>query len=327
VHQLKIQMVGLIGALVALFAIGRLNQPPFDVASTPAGIHLLTAALVIALVVTNLASRVPSTVLVAGIAVTYVGSRAFVLDPDAVLAGASAASTAFEVAFASLAVMLAVRVGRGLNQFEESIANITLDDLSNVMTLADARDDIAIEMSRARRHERPLTVTVLSFDPRSVHTSLHEIVHDVQQRMMQRYIMSGLARVAAQTTRRGDIVVQDSAANRVIVLSPESTPGQLDALTHRLQESAYRTLGLPVRFGTAGFPNTALTFEDLVAQASGEADSDNRMIDFDQRASTRSGYALDGATVSSVRPLYRDVDDAAISASHLGDHAHAVHGD
>lgn len=320
-------MVGLIGALVALFAIGRLNQSPFDVASTPAGLHLLTAALVVALVVTRLSSQIPSTVLVAGTAVTYIGSRAFVIDPDAVLAGASAIMTAFEVGFASLSVMLAVRVGRGLNQFEESIANITLDDLSNVMTLAGARDDIAIEMSRARRHERPLTVTVLSFDPRSVHASLHEIVRDVQQRMMQRYIMSGLARVAAQTTRRGDIVVQDSAANRVIVLSPESTPGQLDALTHRLQESAYRTLGLPVRFGTAGFPNTALTFEDLVEHASGDAASDREMIDFDQREPVRPDYAREGVPVSSVRSLYRGVDDAAIPSPHLGEHAHAVHGD
>jgi hypothetical protein len=327
VHQLKLQMVALISALVTLFAIGRLNQSPLDVASTPAGVHLLTAALVVALVVTKLSKRVPSTVLIAGVAVTYVGSRAFVHDPDAVLTGASAVVTALEVGFAALSVILAVSVGRGLDQFEESIANITLDDLSSVVTLSNARDEIAIEMSRARRHERPLTVTVLSFDPRAVHASLHEIVRDVQQRMMQRYIMSGLARVAAETTRRGDIVVQDPAENRVIVLSPESTPGQLDALTHRLQESAYRSLGIPVRFGTAGFPNSALTFEDLVTHASGEAATDTATIGFEHRATVRPEFALEGANVSAMRPLYRDVDDAAIPAQHLGEHAHAAHAD
>ncbi|HYI14173.1 MAG TPA: hypothetical protein VEX37_02205, partial [Thermomicrobiales bacterium] len=221
---MKLQFVGLIGALVALFSVGRLDLALFDEASAPASVYILTAALVVWLVVSRASFRIPSAVLVAGIAVVYIGSRAFVHDTDVVGSGASALVTAVEVALASLSVMLAVRVARGLNQFEESIANITLDDLSSVTTLEAARGDIAVEMSRARRHERPLTVTVLSFDPRAVHASLHEIVRDVQQRMMQRYIMSGLARVAAQTTRRGDIVVQDPVANRVIVLSPESTP-------------------------------------------------------------------------------------------------------
>src|SRR5687768_13203303 len=118
--------------------------------------------------------------------------------------------------------------------------------------------------------------------------------------------MSGLARVAAPTTRRGDIVVQDPAANRVIMLNPESAPGQLDALTHRLQDSAYRTLGIPVRFGTAGFPNTALTFEDLVEHASGDAESNRASDRMDQRAPARSGFGRDGITVSPVRSLYRD---------------------
>lgn len=327
VHHLKLSLVGLIGALVALFSVGRLDQPGFDVAVTPAGVHLITAILVIALVVSRLSFNMSSTVLVAGVAVGYVASRAFVHDPDAVRTGASALLTAIEIALASVSILLAVRVSRGLNQFEESIANITLEELPGVTTLAAARDDIAIEMSRARRHERPLTVTVLSFDPRAVHASLHEIVRDVQRRMMQRYIMSGLARVAAQTTRRGDIVVQDPAANRVIVLSPESSPAQLEALTQRLQESACRSLGIPVRFGSAGFPTTALTFEDLVAHASGDAAIDQEVGIAEQRPRKRTGFGAEVAAVTTMRSLYRDVDDAPAVASHIREPVHAVHGD
>ncbi|MEX1157558.1 MAG: hypothetical protein WEC79_01355 [Thermomicrobiales bacterium] len=275
-HQLKVSLVGLVGVLAALFSIGRLDRAPFDLAITPAAVHLVTAAIVIAIVATRLSTRVPSGALVAFIAVTYVAARAFVIDSNAVWSGASAVLTTAEVALSSMAVLLAVRVAQGMNEYVDSVANITLDDVSRVMTLDAAHNDIAIEMSRARRHERPLTVTVLSFDPRAVHASLHQIVRDVQQRMMQRYIMSGLARVTAETTRRGDIVVQDPARNRVIVLSPESSPGQLEALTLRLQQTAYRTLGIPVRFGSAGFPHTALTFDDLVAHASGDAEADSQ---------------------------------------------------
>jgi hypothetical protein len=144
--------------------------------------------------------------------------------------------------------------------------------------------------------------------------------------MMHRYIMSGLARVAAQTTRRGDIVVQDPAANRVIVLSPESTPGQLDALTNRLLESAYRLLGIPIRFGSAGFPVSALTFDDLVSHASGDADADVELAGIGRAHPVRKGSAPDAAALPAMRSLYRGVGDAG-SAAQLGEAMQAVNGD
>ena len=310
-----------------LFSIGTLVPLPENARTTPTGIHLLMIALVVALVGTRLSNRIPSAIIVTVIAIGYVSSRALFEDATTVRSTASGFVMAIEVGFAALAALLAIRVSRGLNQFEASVANITLDETAGVMTLAAAREDIAIEMSRARRHERPLTVTVLSFDPRAVHASLHEIVRDVQQRMLQRYIMSGLARVAAQTTRRGDIVVQDPAANRVIVLSPESSPVQLDALTQRLQKSAYRSLGIPIRFGSAGFPNSALTFDDLVAHASGDADIEREIVVPEKRRRPRTAVNSEGAPVPSMRSLYRSVDDVPTAAPHLDEHAQAMHGD
>lgn len=325
-HHLRVSIVGLVAALVALFAIESVVQSTVDVMSTPIGVHFAIAALVGVLLTTRLALYVPATALVTGVGVGYVGMLAFASSTDAAFTGVAAVVVAAEIGVASLAVLLAVEVAKGLHQFEDSIVNITLDEMPGVMTLASASDDIAIEMSRARRHERPLTVTVLAFDPNAVHASLHEIVRDVQQRMMQRYIMSGLARVAAQTTRRGDIVVQDPAANRVIVVSPESSPEQLDALKQRLNDSAYRTLGIPVRFGTAGFPTTALTFEDLVAHASGNAESPSIPAQ-ERRPRVRPATAPDLAPQSAVRSLYREVDAPIPASQHLSDPVHAIHGD
>jgi hypothetical protein len=265
----------------------------------------------------------PPASFVVGVGIVYCGTLAFVGGEPYSVQGAIL--MAIEVGLASASVLAAVRVAKGLREFEESVANITLGEQSGVVSLADAREDIAIEMSRARRHERPLTVTVLSYEPEDVHASLHNLVRDVQERMMQRYIMSSLARVAAETTRRGDIVVQDTAANRVIVLSPESTPEQLDALTHRLHDSAYRTLGIPVRSGVAGFPHTALTFEDLVASASGEVEAEAPLGRPEARKPVPAGFGAQPGSFPVVRNLYRDVDDVA--SGHLGEPAHAIHGD
>jgi hypothetical protein len=320
---MKLHIIALIAGLAALFSIDRLNRASFDLAATPTSFHLLTAGLVILLLVTRLAQRVPPAALVAVVAVTYCGSLAFV-DGER-FSGMGALLMALEVGLACAAVATAFRVAKGLREFEESVENITLGEQLGVMSLADARQDIAIEMSRARRHERPLTVTVLSYEPENVHASLHNLVQEVQQRMMQRYIMSGLASVAAQSTRRGDIVVEDTAANRVIVLSPESTPEQLDALTHRLRDSAYRSLNIPVRFGVAGFPDSALTFEDLVATASGEASAGRPFNQPHANTPVPTGIGAEPATYPSVRTLFRETDDVA--ASHMGEPAHAIHGD
>lgn len=320
---MKLQIVGLIAGLAALFSIDHLNRSSFDLAATPTIVHLITAGLVLLLLVTRISQWLPSAAVVAGVAVIYSGSLAFIDGQR--FSGEGALLMAFEIGLASACVLAAIRVGRGLREFEESVTNITLGDLAGVMAIEDSREDIAIEMSRARRHERPLTVTVLSYDPDDVHASLHNLVRDVQQRMMQRYIMSGLARVAAQTTRRGDIVVEDTAANRVIVLSPESTPEQLDALTHRLHESAYRSLGIPVRSGVAGFPHSALTFEDLVETASGEAKAGWQVAQPETRVPAPAGSGAETGPRPAVRTLYRDVDD--VPAPHLREPAHAIHGD
>lgn len=327
-RQLKLSFVGLIASLAALFSIGPLSQMSAGGGSVPVAAHLLTAVLVLALITTRLSLRAPAAILVAGTAVIYVASRAFGDDSNNVGSVSTALLTALDVALASMTVLLSIRVAHGLRQFEESVENITLDERTGVVSLECAREDIAIEMSRARRHERPLTVTVLTFDPRAVHASLHEIVRDVQQRMMHRYIMSGLARVAAQTTRRGDIVVQDPAANRVIVLSPESTPGQLDALTNRLQESAYHSLGVPIRLGSAGFPASALTFDDLVAHASGDADADTaiELSGLARAYPVRTGPTPDAAALPAMRTLYRGAADAG-TTSQLGETARVVNGD
>jgi hypothetical protein len=172
-----------------------------------------------------------------------------------------------------MAVLLAQRIAFALREFEDAVANITIADSMRIKQIEAAQDDIGVEMARARRHERPLTVTVMTVEPASIQASLHRIVREVQRAMMQRYILSGLARVASQRTRRGDMVVQDTAGNRIIIVSPEASPAQVETLVERLRDSAEEALGLPVQLGVSGFPHNALTFDDLVESATALASS------------------------------------------------------
>jgi hypothetical protein len=271
VYRLRNYYVALVVLLAMLFTAGHVQLGSVDVSKTPLYVHALTAVYVAAILLVPRLSRYPSLLLASVIAVGYLLARSYATDPGAWWSPDTTYLAVLEIVVASLAVVVAQRIAFALREFEDAVANITIGDSTRVKTLDVAQEDIAVEMSRARRYERPLTVTVMAVEPGSIQASLHRVVRDVQRAMMQRYILSGLARVAAQRTRRGDIVVQDTVGNRIIIVSPEASPGQIETLVHRLRDTAEDTLGLPVQLGVAGFPHNALTFEDLISSATGEA--------------------------------------------------------
>lgn len=266
--RFRVGFGGLVGALAALALLSSATYGDWGGNQGSLLLLAIVALLTATIVLTRALAGVPTVVLGGVVVAAFIATRANPLVTELMWSGWEPVLGLLELSLGVAAVLAARSVAVNIVEFEDAVANITFGDLSRVRSLDAASDEIAVEMSRARRHERPLTVTVLSAEASAVHGSLHRVVQEVQLGMMQRYIMSGLARLAAQTTRRGDIVVQDAANNRVIVLSPEAMPEQVEHLAGRLQFIAADRLGLPVRYGSAGFPSQALTFDDLVAQAS-----------------------------------------------------------
>lgn len=270
-NRMRLQLSLLVGVVSMLFVVGQVGGTSADDNVQSFGFFALVGSLVALVLLVRSFHRMPVTVVGGIVLALMVVTRAGAVATSDTVAVQSLGVAIIEIVLAIGALVLAQRVAVGLDEFDDAVANITLGDLTRIKSLHAAEDDIAIEMSRARRHERPLTVTVLSVDADGVEAPLHRIVQDVQKSMVQRYVMSGLARLAAQTTRRGDIVVQDAANNRVIILSPEASPEQVENLADRLRSTAHERLGLPVRYGSAGFPHNALTFTDLVDHAASMA--------------------------------------------------------
>lgn len=266
-RRLRYSAVALVLLLGGLLAVGRLDVAGVS-GPTPYPVLFMVVATVAALLlVPRLAGAAP-TALAAVVALGVVVLEAYAVDGIALDGGARFWQTLAEVTLAVLSVLVARRMARQLDEVEDVVANVTIADARRVKSLEDAEQDIAVEMARARRHERPLTVTVLSVDPDTISGQLHQVVRDIQQRMLQRYVLSGLARLVAQSTRRGDLVVQDPVGRRVIIISPEAEPHQIEVLAQRLQIAARETLGVPIELGLAAFPESALTFDDLVERAS-----------------------------------------------------------
>jgi hypothetical protein len=89
---------------------------------------------------------------------------------------------------------------------------------------------------------------------------------EVQRALRTRYVRGRLARVIADHLRRSDLLFEDPTTGRFVVVSPETLPEGAALLAERIRQAA-RLLEIEVRSGSACFPEHAIAFEQLLAQA------------------------------------------------------------
>ena len=172
-----------------------------------------------------------------------------------------------EVTFLSIIVLLSQKVAEHLRDFEEAVENITLSGLNRPhKALGDSLSDIQNQMYLSRRHDRPLSIIVLRTEAPELQILWNRAVKEVQDAMMSRYVASRVVRVLDQQLRRTDLVVHNEDGSFVVVC-PETDGSKLRTMTERIRSSVEEQLGVAVLCGSASFPDAALTFEELLAQA------------------------------------------------------------
>lgn len=176
--------------------------------------------------------------------------------------------TITEVLMVTLLIAWAHAFSRQMHDVEETIANITLFDVSKrVRRLEEAREEISTELVRSRRHGLSLSVLIVKLEPESIRANLNRAVQDVMQAMMSRYVYTSLVRAIDKDLRRTDMILEQPNNNEIVLLLPDTTGVGSFNLAERVQEIASRNLGISVSCGIASFPDEALTFEDLVRKA------------------------------------------------------------
>jgi hypothetical protein len=178
-----------------------------------------------------------------------------------------------EAVFVMLAAGLAHRVAIGLDQIDETLGTVVFGEPGALaLDSPQAASEILTEIARSRRHDRPLIVTVVAPRPASLELAVDRAAEDVQRAIRERYVSTQLSRAMGQRLRRSDLVFRDEATGRFVVLSPETGPEGADYVVERIREAS-RAASVEVDAGTATFPDTAFSFEALVAAA--EADLAN----------------------------------------------------
>lgn len=196
-------------------------------------------------------------------------------------------------AFAALSALLAQRTAAALDEIEEVLGTVVFGESPALpLDAPRAANEILGEMARSRRHDRPLTVTVISPDPASLHSAIDDAHEDVQRAMRARYVHGELGRTIAAQLRRSDLLFEDPQTGRFVILSPETGPDGIGLLVARIREATGRTR-VRLAAGSASFPHHALTFEQLVekAQQSLEEPAEPEPLDWRKAATRAEGVA------------------------------------
>lgn len=176
--------------------------------------------------------------------------------------------TLTECALLTIGVILARDLDQQLMDYEKALAEIGLPKSSQKIYVWDeAADLVKTEFIRSRRYNHPISLMVIEPTTESLKVQLNRMERDVHRIMMDRFMHTSLARLAAGEARRTDLVIEIENEKRVLVLFPETKPEGLGIFAERIQQLAKEELGLALNFGVASFPDDALTFEDLQQKA------------------------------------------------------------
>jgi len=176
--------------------------------------------------------------------------------------------TITELTFITLTVILTFQVTSGLLQFELAVEDLTLTEQgTRVLNMTDADTLVAVEFARGRRHHRPISVVVIEPKPEALEETRTAMIRELQNAMMNRYIVNNLARKLNASLRRSDLVMEHPSKNRLVIMSPETSLDGVYELMGRIRSVAQGQIGLDIACGAASFPHEAVTFVELLHQA------------------------------------------------------------
>lgn len=251
------------------FNIERLDVgTSLDIVDLQSFVYLIGALAVFSTILLPEKWRPRSLIWMALWVIIYIVLKLSVFNARPILGGIYTYLTVTEIAMIALFVLTAIRVARDLIDVEDTVANVTLIDVSErVKRMEEAEDDISKEFARSRRYASPLSVMVLKIDTEEVTFNVQRTAEEILQGMMKRYATNKLIRLLDQELRRTDMVLEKTKDNQVILVLPETNAQGTEILADRIRSIVKKQIGIDISTGFASFPDAALTFNDLLKQA------------------------------------------------------------
>ena len=266
--RLKLSLVNLVLALAIFFNIERLDFGQQNFIDIQTFVYLFGTVAVISLLLLPPLARTSVSLSLALWLAAFLLCKFFIFNSRPVFGSIYTYLTITEAGLIAALVVLAHRAGSGLQDFLEAVKSITLDKISQQIPPVDAAGDLVrAEMTRSRHYHRPLSVIVAAPEAAGVQVVVPTLIQEAERAFVHRYATARVAALIRKELRLMDTVLEDRKNGRFIILCPEINGQHSTILIERIRTAVSQQLGVEVHCATASFPDTALTFEELVSRA------------------------------------------------------------
>ena len=267
-NHFKLSLVTLVLGLAIFFNVERLDFGQQNFVDIQSFVYLLGTVAVVSLLLAPPLTRAPVALSLALWLAVFLACKFFVFNSRPVWGSVFTYLTITEGGLIAALVVLAHRAGGGLQDFLEAVRSITLEKIGQQVPQVEAADDVVrAEMTRSRHYHRPLSVIVAAPEADGVQLVLPILIQEAEHAFVQRYANARLAALIRKELRLMDTVLEDRKNGRFIILCPEVDGQHSTVLMERIRTAASRQLGVEVQCAAASFPDTAITFEELVSRA------------------------------------------------------------
>lgn len=161
---------------------------------------------------------------------------------------------------------LAYDVGKRISRVDETLNGLSLSAFPNrVRELATSQDLISAEITRSRRYHRPLPILALQLQKRDEDHDLNQY-EALERDILERFAVARVSQILSDLARTTDIILRDKNG-QFVVICPETNFNNLTILAERIEAAVNDELDAGLNWGSALFPDEALTFDELLEMA------------------------------------------------------------
>ena len=167
-----------------------------------------------------------------------------------------------------LSAGLAYDVSKRVSQIDRTLNGLLSSAYPNrARDIHSARDLIDSEITRSRRYHYPLTVLVIHPDNRQGEGKDRRKQHEsLEKEMLKRLATAKISRILSDLARDTDMVLYDKDG-QFILLCPQTDLKYIDVLADRIDNAVNENLDARIYWGSASFPDEAITFDELIQTA------------------------------------------------------------
>jgi len=145
----------------------------------------------------------------------------------------------------------------------EGLASATYTN--RTINLRQATERIDVEMTRSRRHHRPLSV--LLFKSEEISSEENQKAYKMmRQDLLRHFVAARIGQIMTNELRQTDLIMR-TPDGYFVVLCAETTKENSSLLAKRIEEAVTKSMGASADWSVASFPDEALTFDELLNKA------------------------------------------------------------